>query len=85
MNSTIFVLFGKYYPIVNQLDSKDSSRDFQVNCVISYFLPTFTTSCIGPKIDVMEREWKNSNFWGASKQGPAHNILLSYLDIIFTS
>jgi ABC-type sugar transport system ATPase subunit len=24
---------------------------------------------MSPKIDVMEREWKNSNFWGASKQG----------------
>ena len=37
MNSTIFVLFGKYCPIVDQLGSKDSSRDFQLNCVISYF------------------------------------------------
>jgi hypothetical protein len=70
MNSTTFVLFGKYCPIVDQLGSKDSSRDFQLNCVISYFLPTFTTSCMGPKIDVMEREWKKFNFWGASKQGP---------------
>jgi hypothetical protein len=55
MNSTIFVLFDKYCPIVDQLGSKDSSRDFQLNCVISYFLPTFTISCMGPKIDVMER------------------------------
>jgi hypothetical protein len=37
INSTIFVLFDKYCPIVNQLGSKDSSRDFQLNCVISYF------------------------------------------------
>jgi hypothetical protein len=37
MNSTIFVLFDKYYPIVDQLGSKDSSRDFQLNYVISYF------------------------------------------------
>jgi len=37
MNSTTFVLFGKYCPIVDQLSSKDSSRDFQLNCVISYF------------------------------------------------
>ena len=37
MNSTTFVLFGKYCPIVDQLGSKDSSRDFQLNCVISYF------------------------------------------------
>jgi hypothetical protein len=37
MNSTTFVLFDKYCPIVDQLGSKDSSRDFQLNCVISYF------------------------------------------------
>jgi hypothetical protein len=37
MNSTTFVLFGKYYSTVNQLGLKDSSRDFQLNCVISYF------------------------------------------------
>jgi hypothetical protein len=37
MNSTIFVLFDKYCSIVHQLGSKDSSRDFQLNCVISYF------------------------------------------------
>jgi hypothetical protein len=37
MNSITFVLFGKYCPIVDQLGSKDSSRDFQLNCVISYF------------------------------------------------
>jgi hypothetical protein len=35
MNSTTFVLFDKYYPIVDQLGSKDSSRDLQLNCVIS--------------------------------------------------
>jgi hypothetical protein len=29
MNSTTFVLFDKYCPIVDQLGSKDSSRDFQ--------------------------------------------------------
>jgi hypothetical protein len=33
MNSTIFVLFDKYW---DQLGLKDSSRDFQLNCVISY-------------------------------------------------
>jgi hypothetical protein len=37
INSTTFVLFGKYCPIMNQLGSKDSSRDFQLNRVISYF------------------------------------------------
>jgi hypothetical protein len=55
MNSITFVLFSKYYPIVDQLDSKDSSRDFHLNCVISYFLPTFNVACMRPKIDVMER------------------------------
>jgi hypothetical protein len=55
MNSTTFVLFGKYCPIMDQLGSKDSSRHFQLNCVISYFLPTFTTSCMDPKIDVMKK------------------------------
>ena len=37
MNSSTFVLFDKYCPIVDQLSSKDSSRDFQLNCAISYF------------------------------------------------
>jgi hypothetical protein len=37
MNSTTFVLFDKYCPIVDQLGSKDSSRDFELNCVIRYF------------------------------------------------
>ena len=57
MNSITFVLFDKYCPIVDQLGSKDSSRDFQLNCAISYFfLPTFNALCKRPKIDVMERE-----------------------------
>jgi hypothetical protein len=56
MNSTTFVLFDKYCSIVDQLGSKDSSRDFQLNCVISYFLPIFSISCLSPKIDVMEKE-----------------------------
>jgi hypothetical protein len=64
MNSTIFVLFDKYCLIVDQLGSKDSSRDLQLNCVISYFLPTFNTSYKRLKIDVMESEWKNLEFWG---------------------
>ena len=37
INSTTFILFSKYYLIVDQLGLKDSSRDFQLNCVISYF------------------------------------------------
>ena len=56
MKSTTFILFDKYYPIVDQLGSKDSSRDFQLNCVISFFLSTFNTPCKQLKIDVMEKE-----------------------------
>jgi hypothetical protein len=37
MNTIIFVLFDKYCPIVDQPGSKDSSRDLQLNYVISYF------------------------------------------------
>jgi hypothetical protein len=62
MNSTTFVLFNKYCPIVDQLGSKDSSRDFQQNCVISYFFTYINTPYKQLKIDVTEREWKNSNF-----------------------
>jgi hypothetical protein len=36
-NSINFVLFDKYCLIVDQLGSKNSSHDFQLNCVISYF------------------------------------------------
>jgi hypothetical protein len=61
MNSITFVLFSKYYPIVDQLGSKDSSRDFQLNYVISYFLPTFNTLCKRLKINVMEREGRGSD------------------------
>ena len=56
MNSSTFVLFDKYCPIVNQLSSKDSSRDFELNCAINYFLPTFNAPCKRLKIDVTERE-----------------------------
>ena len=34
VNSTTFVLFGKYCLIVDQLGSKNSSRDFQLNYLI---------------------------------------------------
>jgi hypothetical protein len=37
MNSITFVLFDKYCLFVDQLGLKDSSRVFQLNCVISYF------------------------------------------------
>jgi hypothetical protein len=56
MNSTTFVLFGKYYQIVDQLGSKDLSRNFQLNYVINYFLHTFNTPCKQLKIDVIESE-----------------------------
>jgi hypothetical protein len=62
MNSTIFVLFGKYCPIVDQLDSKDSSRDFQLNYVISYFLSIFIILYICLKIDVTEKVKKFLTF-----------------------
>jgi hypothetical protein len=32
---------------------------------------------MGPKIDVMEREWKIFNFWGASKQGL--DLIISFI------
>jgi len=32
----LLFLFDKHYPIIEQLGLKDSSRDLQVNCVISY-------------------------------------------------
>ena len=37
INSVIFVLFDKYYPNVDKLGSKDSSHDFQLNCIINFF------------------------------------------------
>jgi hypothetical protein len=67
MNSTIFVLFGKYCPIVDQLGSKDLSRDFQLNYIISYFLPKFTTSCEFK--DWCDEESEKIETFGASKQG----------------
>jgi len=30
-------LFDKYYPIMDQLGSKDLSRDLQANCAISFY------------------------------------------------
>jgi len=34
INNTTFVLFDKYYSIMDQLGSKNSSRDFQLNYLI---------------------------------------------------
>jgi hypothetical protein len=64
---------------VDQLGSKDLSRDFQLNCVISYFLPTFNTPCKRLKIDVMERV-KKLGIWMTSNQGPdVHELPSSML------
>ena len=64
------MLAALHFPvIVDQLGSKDSSRDFQLNCVISYFfLPTFNTPFKRLKINVMERVKKLGTLMG-SKQG----------------
>ena len=36
LDLALLFLFDKHYPIMEQLGLKDSSRDLQVNCVISY-------------------------------------------------
>jgi hypothetical protein len=36
MGTVAFVLFDNYCLIMDKLDSKDSSCDFMVNCVISF-------------------------------------------------
>jgi hypothetical protein len=69
MDSITFVLFSKYYPIVDQLGSKDSSRDFQLNCVISYFFTYIYYFMHGSKDWCDGERVKKFNFWGASKQG----------------
>ena len=69
-NTVIFsFLFDKHYPIVEQLGLKDSSRDLQINGIISYlfylYLMFHTYTAI---FDVMENLVK---FWvfGCTKQG----------------
>jgi hypothetical protein len=37
INSIVFILFSKYCPIVDQLGLRDSSRDFLLNYVTSFF------------------------------------------------
>jgi hypothetical protein len=69
MNSTIFVLFNKYCPIVDQLGSKDSSCDLQLNCVISYFFTYIYYFMHKSKDWYYEESEKNSNFCDASKRG----------------
>jgi hypothetical protein len=54
-------LFDKHYLIMEQLGLKDSSRDLQVNCAISYpfYLYLMFHSCAA-RFDVMENFVK---FW----------------------
>jgi hypothetical protein len=40
------LLFDKICPIMEYLDSKDSSRHLQINCTITYFLPTYNAPCM---------------------------------------
>ena len=64
MNSTTFVLFDKLCLIVDQLGSKDSSRDFQLNCVISYFFYLHLMLHANVQKLMWWREWKNLEFRG---------------------
>ena len=52
---TILFLFNKYYLIIEQLGLKDSSRDLQINYIISYlfYLYLMFHAC-GARFDVME-------------------------------
>ena len=43
-------VFDKHFLIIDWLGSKDSFRDLQVNCAISYFLSIFNVSFMCPKI-----------------------------------
>jgi hypothetical protein len=70
MNSTTFVLFDKYCPIMDQLGSKDSSRDFQLNCVISYFFYLHLILHASDSKLMWWRESENFLILSASKQGP---------------
>jgi len=55
-------LFDKHYPIIEQLGLKDSSRDLQINCAISYlfYLYLMFHACAA-RFDVMGNLVK---FWG---------------------
>ena len=50
----LLFLFDKHYPIMEQLGLKDSSRDLQVNCAISYlfYLHLMFYACAA-RFDVM--------------------------------
>ena len=57
-------LFDKHYPIMDQLGLKDSSRDLQVNCTISYlFLSTFNVPYMCRKIWCDVESYKVLSFW----------------------
>jgi hypothetical protein len=64
INSTTFVLFDKYCPTVDQLGSKDSSRDFQLNWIISYFFTYIYYFIHGSKDWCDEESKKISTFKG---------------------
>jgi hypothetical protein len=79
MNSTTFVLFGKYYPIMDQLGSKDSSRDFQLNCVIIYFF-TYIYYFMHESKDWCDGESEKILTFGVH----LNKALLSKIEVIFT-
>jgi len=58
---TLSFLFDKHYSIMEQLGLKDSSRDLQINCAISYlfYLYLMFHACAA-RFDVMENLVK---FW----------------------
>jgi hypothetical protein len=57
----LLFLFDKQYPIMEQLGLKDSSRDLQINCVIS-FLSIFNVLCMCRKIRCDEKSCKVLGF-----------------------
>jgi hypothetical protein len=83
MNSTTFVLFGKYCSIVDQLGSKDLSRDFQLNCVISYFFTYIYYFMHGSKDWYDEKSEKILTFRVHLNKAPdptANYLTLTYLE-----
>jgi hypothetical protein len=62
-------LFDKYYPIMDYLGSKDSSRQFRPNCVISFYFYLYLILMHVSKDSMWRRIWKIlQNFLG-TKQG----------------
>jgi len=57
----LLFLFDKHDPIIEQLSLKDSSRDLQINCAISYLLYLYLMfHACAARFDVMENFVK---FW----------------------